>query len=429
MDNPLVTIIAVGTRGDVQPCVALGKGLQDAGFQVRLATSSNFELWVKQHGLDFISLAEFDPESHMQSEEVKAILESKNPVKMLRGIYESFRPLFHEGLEGMLTALDGADICILSSLAQFGGYDACEKLGVLPILTYLQPAIPMKELGSAFMPAMPNLPGKTIYNRLTHHALIQMLWQLFRPLVNKAREEQLGLEKLPLSGTWGIIQKRKLSIMLGYSKYVMPPSNDWREGIHVPGYWFLDEPNQWSPPPDLEMFLENGEPPIYIGFGSMTNRDPEKNTNIMIEALVKSGERGLLMSGWGGLQTAELPDNILCIESCPHSWLFPHMKAIVHHGGAGTTAAAFRAGKPQIVVPFFADQPFWGRLTHQLGVGVKPLPNKTITAESLTTAMQHVANDDKMQQTASALGEKIRQEDGVGNAVEIVKSIVENLEA
>ncbi|MEZ4730795.1 MAG: glycosyltransferase [Caldilineaceae bacterium] len=171
-------------------------------------------------------------------------------------------------------------------------------------------------------------------------------------------------------------------------------------------------------------FLASGKPPIYIGFGSMANRDPEKNTQMMIDALVHSGERGLLSTGWGGLQSRSLPDTIFKLESCPHSWLFPRMKAIVHHGGAGTTAAAFRAGRPQIVVPFFADQPFWGKLINQLGVGVKPLPNKTITVESLTSAIEQVASKPEIQQKAMDSGQAIRAEDGVSNAVKIIKKII-----
>lgn len=138
----------------------------------------------------------------------------------------------------------------------------------------------------------------------------------------------------------------------------------------------------------------------------MSNRDPEKNAQIMIDALLQSGERGLLLTGWGGLENSSLPDNIFKIKSCPHSWLFPRMKAIVHHDGAGTTAAAFHSGKPQIVVPFFADQPFWGRMTQKLGVGVKPIPNKTISPELLASAIEQVSNSHEIQQNATELGRK-----------------------
>ncbi len=424
MANKIVTLIAVGTRGDVQPYIALGKGLRLAGLTVRLVTTPDFRSLVMQHGLEFHQIFDMDVEAVMQSDESKAILEIKNPLTMLRRLVEFCRPWYHKALDSMLEALDGAEVGIFSSVAQFGGYEACEKLNIPAIFTYLQPVVPMKEVSSPFFPAMPAIPGQAIYNRLTHHISIQTIWQLFRPIVNDARANRLGLAKLPLAGSWSIIKGHKLPVMMGYSPHVVAPSTDWHEAISVPGYWFLDQPDDWSPPPDLEAFLTNGEPPIYIGFGSMANRNPERNTQIVLDALERSGERGLLSTGWGGLQNVTFSDNFFKIESCPHSWLFPRMKAIVHHGGAGTTAAAFRAGKPQIVVPFFADQPFWGRMTQKLGVGVKPIPNKIISSELLASAIQHVSNSHEIQQNATELGEKVRGENGVANAVEIIKRIL-----
>ena len=414
----------MGSRGDVQPYVALGKALQDAGFNVRLATSSNFEPFVAEHGLEFRQVIDFDLVTFMQQDDVKALLETKNPIKMMRGIVGFMRPKFMEGLGGMELALEGADVAVLNPLTNFGGFDVCEKLGVAPIFTFLQPTMPMRESEGSFFPEWPFSVGRERYNMLTHHVAIQVMWQLIRPMLNHARVHQLGLKKHPTVGIWKEIQNRKLPTMLGYSPSVLPPSVDWHDAVHVPGYWFLDEPNQWSPPPELEAFLADGEPPIYIGFGSMTNRDPERSTQIMIDALVQSGERGLLLTGWGGLKDVDLPENIIRVASCPHSWLFPRMKAIVHHGGAGTTAAALRAGKPQIVVPFFADQPYWGRLTQKLGVGVGPLPNKEISAESLSAAILRVSSDRAMQKNAAQLGKRIRAEDGVGNAVAIVEQVL-----
>lgn len=424
MTKSIVTLIAVGTRGDVQPYIALGKGLQLAGLNVRLLTTPDFRLLATQYGLEFHQIFDMDVEAVMQSADAKAILETKNPLTMLRRLIEFCRPWFHEALDSMLQALDGAAVGIFSSVAQFGGYEACEKLNIPAIFTFLQPVLPMHEIASPFFPAMPTIFGQGIYNSMTHHTAMQTIWQLFRPIVNDARVNRLGLEKIPLAGSWHRIKKLKLPVMMGYSPRVLPRSASWHENIHVPGYWFLDEPEEWSPPPDLADFLASGKPPIYIGFGSMANRDPEKNTQMMIDALVHSGERGLLSTGWGGLQSRSLPDTIFKIEACPHSWLFPRMKAIVHHGGAGTTAAAFRSGRPQIVVPFFADQPFWGKLTNQLGVGVKPLPNKTITVESLTSAIEQVASKPEIQQKAMDLGQAMRAEDGVSNAVKIIKKII-----
>jgi len=159
----------------------------------------------------------------------------------------------------------------------------------------------------------------------------------------------------------------------------------------------------------------------------MTNEDPLEATHRAIDALTASGERGVLLTGWGGMADIELPETIMTIDSCPHSWLFPKMKTIIHHGGAGTTSAALRAGKPQIVTPFFADQPFWGDLVYKLGVATKPIRNVENTAEQLAVAIQVASQDLVMQRKADELGQKIRAEDGVQSAVEFIQNIVKSL--
>lgn len=424
MTNLIATLMAVGTRGDVQPYIALGKGLKLAGFEVRILTTPDFQLLAEQQGLKFHQIFDLKVEEVMQSEDAKVILETKNPLKMLQRLIDFCRPWFHKALDNMLSTLDGSSVGILSSVAQFGGYEACEKLKVPAVFTFLQPVLPVKEVASPYFPSMPVIPGQGAYNRVTHHIAIQTIWQLFRSIVNDARVNRLELDKIPLSGSWSIIKKQKLPVLMGYSPYVIPPSANWQENIHVPGYWFLEEPDEWLPPANLEAFINDGKPPIYIGFGSMADRDAAKNTRIVVDALIRSGERGILATGWGGLTNTSLPESIFRIESCPHSWLFPQMKTIVHHGGAGTTAAAFRAGKPQIVVPFFADQPFWGNAAHSLGVGAKPLPIKSVSAETLGEAIKHVADNREMQQNATELGRKIRSEYGVNNAVHIIENVI-----
>jgi sterol 3beta-glucosyltransferase len=152
-----------------------------------------------------------------------------------------------------------------------------------------------------------------------------------------------------------------LSVLYSFSRHVLPPPKDWSENVHVTGYWILDETNCWQPPPELLDFLDAGPPPIFVGFGSMGGRNPARTTRLVLEALAKTGQRGLLVTGWGGLETEEEPDNVFKVENAPYDWLFPRMAAVVHHGGAGTTAAGLQAGKPSVICPFVADQPFWGQ--------------------------------------------------------------------
>jgi sterol 3beta-glucosyltransferase len=190
--------------------------------------------------------------------------------------------------------------------------------------------------------------------------------------------------------------------------------------VHVTGYWFLDRKTDWQPPAELVRFLEAGTPPVYVGFGSMSGTKAQERAKIVLEALDQTGQRGLLASGWGGLQAADLPDSVFMLEQVPHDWLFPQVSAVVHHGGAGTTAAGLRAGKPTLIVPFIADQPFWGKVVDEAGLGPQPIPQKKLTATTLSAAIRQMVSEDDMRRRAEAVGEKIRAEDGIGSAVQLI---------
>jgi UDP:flavonoid glycosyltransferase YjiC (YdhE family) len=206
-----------------------------------------------------------------------------------------------------------------------------------------------------------------------------------------------------------------------YSPIISPKPPDWGENIHVCGYWFLDPAPYWQPPAPLINFLEAGAPPVYIGFGSMANRAPQKMAQLVQEALELSGQRGILAAGWGGLDNTNLPGNIITLDSVPHAWLFPRMAAVVHHGGAGTTGAGFRAGVPSVLVPHLGDQPFWAKRVSELGIGPVPIPRKQLTSERLAAAITTATTDQAMQARAAALGERIRAEDGVARTIEMIE--------
>jgi sterol 3beta-glucosyltransferase len=210
-------------------------------------------------------------------------------------------------------------------------------------------------------------------------------------------------------------------MIYGYSPSVIPRPPDWGDYQQITGYWFLDGAQNYEPPAELADFLESGLPPVYVGFGSMVDHEREDMTRLVVEALGQAGQRAILLSGWSDLGSAVLPDFILRIDFVPHDWLFPRVAAVVHHGGAGTTAAGLRAGIPNVVVPFFADQPFWGWRVHNLGVGPKWIPRKKLTAEKLAAAIRQAVNDSTMIQRAEELGKRIRAEDGVRTAVQLVE--------
>jgi UDP:flavonoid glycosyltransferase YjiC (YdhE family) len=214
---------------------------------------------------------------------------------------------------------------------------------------------------------------------------------------------------------------RRSPVLYGFSPLVIPPPPDWGGNVHVTGYWFLEPAVSWTPPADLTTFLDGGPPPIYVGFGSMSSRRPEETTRLVLSALAQTGQRAVLLSGWGGLTKADLPDSVLMIHSVPHDWLFRRVAAVVHHGGAGTTAAGLRAGAPSVIIPFFGDQPFWGQRVVALGVGPEPIPRQQLTAESLAAAIEEAVTNVAMRRRAADLGEQIRAEDGVARAVEAIQ--------
>ena len=182
--------------------------------------------------------------------------------------------------------------------------------------------------------------------------------------------------------------------------------------------------SNWQPPQELAAFLANGTPPVYVGFGSMSSRNPQRLTHIVIDAIKQTGIRAILATGWGGLIASDLPDSIHIIKQVPHHWLFPKCSAVVHHGGAGTTAAGLRAGRPTVICPFAFDQPYWGQRVFDLGVGSKPLRQSKLTATKLANAIVQVTQDASIRQNAQRLGERLQNEDGPGNAVTVIESIL-----
>ena len=213
-------------------------------------------------------------------------------------------------------------------------------------------------------------------------------------------------------------RKRMLTLM-GYSRRIVPHPEDWPEKFYTIGYWFLEE-DGWEAPAELLAFLEAGQPPISVGFGSMTGRDPKGLTELVVAAVERSGVRAVLLSGWAGLGEMDLPESVFCLARAPHGWLFPRVAAVVHHGGAGTTAAGLRAGAPSVIVPHFADQPFWGRRVHALGAGPEPIARHKLTADGLAAAIREAVTNGAMRRRAQELATRIGEEDGVGTAVALI---------
>lgn len=412
-----ITIFGAGSQGDIQPCLRLGRGLQQSGLDILLAAPQNFADLIRAQGVSFHPLRG-DVQAIMSGETGQAFMEkgSTNPLRSIRDMRNMVGQVALQMAEDLLEACLTSDALItLAVFAPFGKTIA-EICNIPLILIEPTPVLPTRDFPAPGWITQKNL-GR-MHNRLSGFAMLNIIWQWYRPFVNEFRE-RFGLQRMNASDFHHILNATPL--LSAYSPNVIPHPRDWSDNVHITGYWFQDLQSTWQPPADLEIFLAQGEPPVYVGFGSMAGSDPERLTTLVLEALSQSGQRGVLAKGWGGLTAVNAPKNIFVLDSAPHGWLFPLMSVVVHHGGAGTTAEGLRAGVPTVIVPFIVDQRFWGERVYELGVGVKPIPAKRLTKDQLAEAIQKSAGEAQISRKAESLGRLIRSEDGIGNAVRIVK--------
>lgn len=413
-----ISILTLGSRGDVQPYLALGRGLQKAGYEINIGVDSRFEDFVREVGLEF-SPVTADPMEALQ-EDIRQI--GNNPVKVFNWIKKNAGKISNEVFASTYAACRDSDAMIFSGLA-FAGLHVAEALQIPALATSLLPIIPTNSYPYPLAPALPRwLPFRGTLNRWSYTGYNKLFFRMMLGLINDGREEILGLPALP----WRFYARLDLSLynmIYGFSRHVLPKPDDWDELQHVTGNWFLDLETGWNPPENLVAFLEQGTKPVYVGFGSMVDKEAEELTRLVVEALSLSNQRAVLLSGWSDLGGEGLPATVIKVGNVPHNWLFRRVAAVVHHGGAGTTAAGLRAGAPTIVVPFFADQPFWGQRVYELGAGPKPVPRLKLTAEKLGAAIRVAVEDDGMAKRAAELGEKLRAEDGVATAVAVIKKL------
>jgi sterol 3beta-glucosyltransferase len=410
-----IVITSFGVRGDVQPYLALAVGLQRSGHRVTLATSRDFSEWIESCGVT----AHPTPHSMfalMRRPETRAVLTGRNPLRQMRLFRETMRQVAASG-EVLWAAMQAADF-VIQSPTSTGALEAAHARGVPVALASPLPFAATRAYPSFFLGPLQRSLGKR-YNGLTHALTHRMLWSLMgAPLTNPLRKK-LGLK--PWRSFTGVMaQARRLGapMLYGYSAYVVPRPEDWDETQHITGYWFLDPPADWQPPPDLLRFLDAGPPPVYVGFGSMGDVMPAGVTQKVLAALKTAGQRAVVLVGREGPHRQE---NILFVDDVPHAWLFPQMAAVAHHGGAGTTAAGLRAGVPSIVMPLAGDQHAWAGRVTALGVGLRHASLSSLTADGLAQAIDAAVNDQGMRARAAALGEKIRAEDGVAQAVDIIE--------
>ncbi|MCL7026642.1 hypothetical protein MKW94_016714 [Papaver nudicaule] len=409
-----IVMLIVGTRGDVQPFIAIGKRLQDYGHRVRLATHANFKEFVLTAGLEFFPLGG-DPkvlaEYMVKNKGFLPSNPSEIPIQ---------RKQIKEIIFSLLPACKDPDVdsgipfkaeAIIANPPAYGHTHVAEALNVPIHIFFTMPWTPTSEF-----PHPLSRINKPAGYRLTYQIVDSMIWLGIRDMINDFRKKKLKLRPVTyLSGAQG----SGSDVPYGYiwSPHLVPKPKDWGPRIDVVGFCYLDLASNYVPPKPLLDWLGAGKKPIYIGFGSLPVREPEKMTQIIVEALETTGQRGIINKGWGGLgNLAEPKDFVYLLDNCPHDWLFLQCLAVVHHGGAGTTAAGLKAACPTTIVPFFGDQPFWGERVHARGVGPAPIPVDQFSLQKLIDAINFML-DPQVKERAVELAEAMQAEDGVTGAV------------
>jgi sterol 3beta-glucosyltransferase len=412
----LITVLAVGSQGDVLPLGALAGGLTRLGHTVRLATHDTFRGIAERAGLEFARIAG-NPMEIVHGDAGQAWLASvDNPLLFMARVSRVARDILDKLNDDALQACRGSDAVIYSLPLALSGHTMAEALGVPGIPAALYPLHPTRDFPSIMTPTL-RLGGAL--NWTSGWIVQQLFWRVFRSHQNRWRRSRLGLPPLPVCSPLAAMQRDGVPMLYGYSPSILPLPEAWIGSLAVSGFWFSSAWTDWSPPKDLLDFLEAGSPPLYVGFGSMASADPGRTAEVISDSLARTGQRAVLAAGWGGVSHAGKGGRVFSVEHVPHGWLFPRVAAAVHHGGAGTTAAALRAGVPSIIVPFFADQFFWGSRIQALGLGPRPIPKKKLTADALTGAIGSVLSDPGMRERCRAMAARIGAEQGIEAAAAI----------
>ncbi len=413
-----ITIITLGTRGDIQPYVALALGLKESGYDVTIAIPINFKSFVASYGLNYYPV-NVDYNDFLNSTEIKNVMAGSKleVIKYARRKVPNLLKLFLDFSYKAIVETDAEAIIYRPNT--IGCYHTAEKLNIPCFISTPAPILtPNKKFAYPYLP-MHNL-SKPL-NKLSY-SLINIAPLFYQRIINKWRKEVLKLPPKLTYTNYLKLNNKRIPILYCYSKHVVPVTDEWGKGDHVTGYWFLDSEKDFTPPIELIEFLNKGTPPIYIGFGSMITQDPGQITKIILEALTRTKQRAIISSGWGGLKKIYLPENVFYVESIPFDWLFSKVSAVIQHGGSGTTALALRAGKPTLICPFTVDQPFWGKITSEQGVGLKPIPIGKLNVGNLSNAINQLVSNEKMRRKAKEIGKRISDEDGVKNAIQIINS-------
>ena len=413
--------MTLGTLGDVLPLCALGAGLTRAGHTVRIATHDHYRRFVLDHGLEHATMP-LDPVSLFSGVWGNDWLASRNnPLRFMNGLAKVGRAVIPHMVRDARAACADADAVVFTPLGM-AAHHVAEVRGIPSFLAALQPIMPTRGFPSVLAPARLRL-GRG-YNLVSHLATEQAFWLPWRSQFNRARRE-VGLRPMRFGGVGAQLRRQRTPHLYGFSPSVVPPPADWPEWAHVTGYWFPATRELWGVPQELQRFLAAGPAPVCVGFSSLKVDDPASLTRTVIAALRRAGKRGVLLRGWGALQPGAHGSDMLVIDSAPHDYLFEHVAAVVHPGGAGTSAASLRAGIPSVVVPGFSDQFFWSQRLVDLGVAPPPVKWRNLSHEALGRSIERATSSASLRQAARAARRRLRAEDGVNRAVSTIQHYLE----
>ncbi|KAI8206162.1 Sterol 3-beta-glucosyltransferase UGT80B1 [Colletotrichum sp. SAR 10_65] len=437
-----IAIHIVGSRGDIQPFIPIAQLLMKPpfGHRVRICTHPVFKDFVESNGVEFFSIGG-DPEALMaymvknpgllpSRESVKAGDIGQRRKEMAEIIDGCWRSCIEAG-DGMgervtaATVKDADDLfvadTIIANPPSMAHIHCAEKLGIPLHMVFTMPWCPTQAFHHPLASMSYGEADTSVANYLSFIMMELLTWQGLGDLINKFRTQTLSLD--PISPLWGcqLLPRLRVPFTFLWSESLIPKPADWDDHINITGFSFLSLADKYTPPPDLTKFLEAGPPPIYIGFGSIVVDDPKALTQLIFDAVKIAGVRAIVSKGWGGVGGGDnVPENIYLIGNCPHDWLFKRVSAVVHHGGAGTSAAGIAAGRPTVVVPFFGDQPFWGQMIARAGAGPMPVPFKEMTAETLAASISFALKPE-VQVAVQQMAERIGAEDGAGDTAKDIQ--------